>query len=108
MNLGNENRESNRKLAYTYYMQSASLNWSGRGKSYFAMATLADANPKQAVADAEKAYDLAHQLDPDEVINLHKLLIRNYRRLGEFDKAKFHFDQLARLLGAVPEAEPGL
>ncbi len=108
VNLGNENRESDRKLAYTYYMQSASLNWSGRGKSYFAMATLAEANPKQAVADAEKAYELAHQLDPDEVINLHKLLIRNYRRLGEFDKAKFHFNELARLLGATPEAEPGL
>ncbi len=108
VNLGNENTEINRKLAYTYYMQSASLSWSGRGKSYFAMATLAEANPKQAVADAEKAYQLAHQLDPDEVINLHKLLIRGYRRLGEFDKAKFHFNELARLLGASAEAAPGL
>lgn len=108
VNLGNENRENDRKLAYTYYMQSSSLSWSGRGKSYFAMATLAEANPKQAVADAEKAYRLVHQLDPDEVINLHKLLIRGYRRLGEFDKAKFHFAELARLLGAGGETTPGL
>jgi len=106
--LGNENLEANRKLAYTYFMQSASLSWAGRGKSYFAMASLAEANPKQAVADAEKAYELAHQLDPDEVINLHKLLIRNYRRLGLFDKAKFHFDEMVRLLGVNTAPQPGL
>jgi tetratricopeptide (TPR) repeat protein len=107
VNLGNENLETDRKLAYTYFMQSASLNWAGRGKSYFAMASLAEANPKQAVADAEKAYHLAHQLDPDEVINLHKLLIRNYRRLGLFDKAKFHFNEMVRLLGVNAAPQPG-
>ena len=72
------------------------------------MAALADANPKQVVADGEKAYQLTPQLDPEEVINLHKLLIRNYRRLGIFDKAKFHFDEMVRLLGANTAAQPGL
>lgn len=108
VNLGTENRETNRKLAYTYYMQSAELNWAERGKSYFAMASLADADPRQAVADGEKAYALAHQLEPDELIILHKLLIRNYRRLGEFEKAKTHFDEMTRLLGVSSEAAPGL
>lgn len=108
VNFGNENRETNRKLSYTYYMQSAAVNWSGRAKSYYAMATLADANPRQAVADAERAYASAQQLDPDELINLHRLLIRNYRRLGLFDKAKEHFGELTRLLGASAEPGPGL
>lgn len=108
VNLGTEHRESNRKLAYTYYMQSASLNWAERGKSYLAMASLADANPRQAVADGEKAYALAHQLEPEELIILHKLLIRNYRRLGQFEKAKTHFEEMTRLLGVGSEAAPGL
>ncbi|MGH7496825.1 MAG: hypothetical protein ACREOO_31135 [bacterium] len=108
LHLGNEKIEVDRKLAYTYYMQSATIPWSGRGKSYFAMATLADADPKQAVQDAEQAYRLVNQLEPEEVANLHKLLIRNYRRLGEFAKAKMHFDELLRLQGAAAQAAPGL
>ena len=108
VNLGSENIEGNRKLAYTYFMQSASLSWAERGKSYLAMASLADASPKQVIADGEKAYQLAHQLEPDEVINLHKLMIRNYRRLGLFDKAKIHFEELARLVVGNSGANPGL
>lgn len=108
VNLGSENLEINRKLAYTYFLQSASLHWAGRGKSYLAMASLADASPKQVIADGEKAYQLAHQLDADEVINLHKLLIRNYRRLGLFEKAKLHFDEMVRRLGVNAAEQPGL
>jgi hypothetical protein len=78
-------------------MQGSTINWSGRAKAYFAMATLAESDPRQVVIDAEQAYRLVHQLDPDEVINLHKLLVQNYRRLGEFDKAKRHFEALVRL-----------
>lgn len=109
LNLGKENIEVDRKLAYTYFMQSAMIPWSGRGKSYFAMATLAEsANPRQAVRDAEHAYQLAHQLERQEVVSLHKLLIRNYRRLGEFAKAKAHFDELVRVQGAAAPGAPGL
>jgi tetratricopeptide (TPR) repeat protein len=99
VSLGNENIQIDRQLAYTYYMQGSTINWSGRAKAYFAMATLAEADPRQAVNDAEQAYRLVDQLDPDEAINLHKLLVRNYRRLGEFDKAKRHFEALVRLQG---------
>jgi len=108
LNLGNEKINVDRKLAYTYFMQAAMVPWSGRGKSYFAMATLAEADPQQVVRDAEQAYLLVHQLEPDEVINLHKLLIRNYRRLGEFGKAKAHFEELQRLQSGVAQASPGL
>jgi hypothetical protein len=108
LSLGNEKIEVDRTLAYTYFMQASSINWSGRGKSYFAMATLADADPQQAVRDAEKAYALAHQLDHDELINLHRLLIRGYRRLQQFDKAKVHFDELKRLLETEAAEKPGL
>lgn len=105
--LGNDNIEVDRKLAYTYFMQASSINWSGRGKSYFAMATLADADPRQAVRDAEKAYELVHQLDADEVINLHRLLVRCYRRLQQFEKAKMHFAELKRLLESEAEQQAG-
>ena len=108
LNLGNEKIDVDRKLAYTYYLQSAMIPWSGRGKSYFAMAALAEADPKQAVQDAEQAYKLVGQLDPEEVVNLHKLLVRNYRRLGEFGKAKIHFDELQRLQSGTAAAAPGL
>jgi tetratricopeptide (TPR) repeat protein len=108
LNLGNEKIEVDRKLAYTYFMQSAAIPWSGRGKSYFAMATLAESDPRQTVQDAAQAYQLVHQLAADEVVNLHKLLIRNYRRLGEFAKAKMHFDELLRLQGATAQTSPGL
>lgn len=108
LNMGNEKMQVDSKLAYTYFMQSAMIPWSGRGKSYFAMAALAESDPKQAVQDAEQAYKLVTQLESDEVINLHKLLVRNYRRLGEFAKAKMHFDELRRLQGSAAPAAPGL
>ncbi|MDZ7267148.1 MAG: hypothetical protein ONB48_07445 [candidate division KSB1 bacterium] len=108
LSLGNEKIAVDRQLAYTYYLQAASFNWSGRGKSYFALATLADADPRLAVADAERAYALRHQLDAEEVINLHKLLIRGYRRLQQFDKARQHFEELQRLLAGNSGSPPGL
>lgn len=108
LSLGNEKLGVDRKLAYTYYLQASSFNWSGRGKSYFALATQAEADPRQAVSHAEKAYALAHQLDAEEVINLHKLLIRGYRRLQQFDKAKQHFEELQRLLAASAAPAPGM
>ena len=96
-NLGIENTEVDRKLAYTYFMQSSSINWKSRGKSYLMMATLAQADPKQAIEDAEKALALTHHLTPDEVVSLHKMLINSYRRTRQFDKAKVHMEELRRL-----------
>ncbi len=108
LNMGNDMINLDRKLAYTYFMQSAVIPWSGRGKSYFAMATLADANPRQVVQDGEQAYHLRHQLQPEEVLRLHRLLVQNYRRLGEFNQAKMHFDELQRLQGVSSQTAPGL
>ena len=93
-NLGVKELEKDRKLAYTYFMQSSSVQWKGRGKSYFYMARLATANPLKAIEDAENAYQLAYQLESKEIMNLHKLLIMGYRRTRDFKKAKFHLQKL--------------
>lgn len=93
-NLGVDQMEKDRKLAYTYYSQAAAINWRGRGKAYFSMATLASADPQQAIKDGEKAFALAHQLEADELINLHRLLINSYRRVRDFENARLHLEML--------------
>jgi tetratricopeptide (TPR) repeat protein len=93
-NLGTDTLRSDRKLAYTYFSQSADVNWKGRGKSYLSMTELSRGNPELMVANGEKAVALADQLTPDELQALYKLLVDGYRRLRQPDKAKFYFDKV--------------
>ena len=96
-NLGIDNTEVDRQKAYTYFMQASKVHWKARGKSYLAMAKLAAANPKQAIADAEKALALKTQLESQEVVELYKLLVNGYRRIREFAKARYYLEELRRI-----------
>jgi hypothetical protein len=93
-NLGTDTLRSDRKLAYTYFSQSAEVNWKGRGKSYLSMTELTRGNPELMVANGEKAVALAAQLTPDELQSLYKLLVDGYRRLRQPEKARFYFDKV--------------
>jgi tetratricopeptide (TPR) repeat protein len=93
-NLGTDTLRSDRKLAYTYFSQSAKINWKGRAKSYLSMTELTRGNPELMVAYGEKAVALASQLTPDELQSLYKLLVDGYRRLRQPEKAKFYFDKV--------------
>jgi tetratricopeptide (TPR) repeat protein len=93
-NLGTDTLRSDRKLAYTYFSQSAEINWKGRGKSYLSMTELTRGNPELMVANGEKAVALAAQLTPDELQSLYKLLVDGYRRLRQPEKARFYFDKV--------------
>jgi tetratricopeptide (TPR) repeat protein len=93
-NLGIDTLRSDRKLAYTYLSQAAEVEWSKRGKAYMAMADLSRANPEMLVENGEKAAALAEHLEPDELLNLYKLLVDGYRRLRQMDKAKVYFEKV--------------
>jgi len=96
-NLGVDKLESDRRLAYTYFLQATTIHWQGRAKSFLSLAELSSSNPKQMVEYGEKALALSEQLAPDELMRLHKFLVDGYRRLREVTKARIYFEKLRNL-----------
>jgi tetratricopeptide (TPR) repeat protein len=96
-NLGVDKLESDRRLAYTYFLQATTIHWQGRAKSFLSLAELSNSNPKQMVEYGEKALALSEQLATDELIRLHKFLVDGYRRLREVNKARQYFEKLRNL-----------
>jgi tetratricopeptide (TPR) repeat protein len=93
-NLGVDEQDTDRRLAYTYFLQATTIHWQGRAKSFLALADLSSSNPKQMVEYGERALALSAQLAADELLRLHKLLVDGYRRLREVNKARYYFDKL--------------
>jgi hypothetical protein len=96
-NLGFDTLQNDRRLAYMYFSQAAAINWTGRGKSYLAMAELASTNPEISVQNAEKAEALAEQLAHEELLKLYKLLVDGNRRLNQMDKARLYYEKFKAL-----------
>lgn len=96
-NLGVDKLESDRRLAYTYFLQATTIHWQGRAKSFLSLAELSSSNPKQMVEYGEKALALSEQLAADELVRLHKFLVDGYRRLREVNKARLYFEKLRNL-----------
>jgi tetratricopeptide (TPR) repeat protein len=93
-NLGVDKLESDRRLAYTYFLQATTIHWQGRAKSFLSLAELSASNPKQMVEYGERALALSEQLAPDELIRLHRFLVDGYRRLREINRARIYFEKL--------------
>jgi len=96
-NLGVDKLESDRRLAFTYFLQATTIHWQGCAKSFLSLAELSSSNPKQMVEYGERALALSEQLAPDELLRLHKFLVDGYRRLREVNKARIYFERLRNL-----------
>jgi tetratricopeptide (TPR) repeat protein len=93
-NLGTDTLRSDRRLAYTYFLQATEIAWKGRAKSYLSMTELSKGNPELMVENGEKAVALSSQLSPEELKTLYTLLVDGYKRLRQTDKARFYFEKL--------------
>ena len=106
-NLGMDKLNSDRRLAYTYFLQATTIHWRGRAKSFLMLSELSNSNPRQMVDYAERSLNLAEQLAPDEMVRLHKFLVDGYRRLRDVNKARIYFEKLRTLQHDVADGRAG-
>ncbi|MFQ5709654.1 MAG: hypothetical protein ACE5HO_19530 [bacterium] len=92
-NLGLEYSRKNRKIAFTYFKQSAAIDWENKAKSYLEIAKLSRNNPKAVLKNCEQAIAAIQQLDQSEQMQTYQLMVEASKRLGKFDQARTYFAQ---------------
>lgn len=100
-NLGVENSNKNRKVAFTYFQQAVAVDWENRAKSYLEIAKLSRNNPKAVIASCEQALAVSGQLEQTEQMQAYQLLVEALKRSGKFEQARAYYTQWISLRNAM-------
>ncbi len=95
--LGLDTMKIDRRVAFQYFEQAATIAWKDRGKSYLLMADLTKTNAELSLKHAETALALADNFTVEEMKSVYRLLVDGYRRKNQMDKARFYMDKFREL-----------
>lgn len=83
-----------RQKALAYFLQSAGVPWSQQAKAFLEISKLVITDPGRSERFAKRAYELRHQLEPEERKDNLRILVQVLRQRGKFDEARKYREEL--------------
>jgi len=92
-NLGNEFFDKDKLIAYIYFQQAAVTNYKEQGKAYLRLAQISRFDARETIDLCKKTMDYLDKMDHAEKAILYEELHKAYRKLGDFENAKYWFER---------------
>lgn len=96
-NLGLENFNKSRKVAFMYFKQAVTVDWENRAKSHLEIAKMSRNNPPAVIESCKQALATPEQLNDTELLQTYQLLVQGLKRTGKFDEARRYFAEWTKL-----------
>jgi len=92
-NLGNEFFEKDKLIAFIYFQQAAVTKYNEQGKAFLRVAQISLFDPYETINLCKKAMDYLNELTDDEKAILYEVMHKAYRKLGDFESARYWFEK---------------
>lgn len=92
-NLGNEFLGKDKLIAYIYFQQAAAINYREQGKAFLQVAQISQFNPYETIDLCKKTMAYLDELDESEKAILYEVMHKAYRKLGDFENARYWFER---------------